>query len=290
MANFRKRWRSLAAAGIVAGVVAAAVGVGTSPAAAVSGLTLVRSTTVGPPGGLYFSEVSCPPGTRRTGGGARASSASIHIGVSRPSSEPGENWWSAGLGSTSPTASMTAYGICASTLSGYEMVMTEALPGAGAFMAVATLSCPAGKRVIGAGGSHAGQRGYVLDGIFIAPDLTGIVVRTLRTPFATPDTSPYAVAFAICVNPVPGQQRVMAATETSTGLSKSVSVNCPFGTRLHGLGGMLGGGAGQVGFQAMNPTSSFNRTLAGATVTARVLAGTNYQGAWRAEVYGVCAL
>jgi hypothetical protein len=261
-----------------------------TPAVALAGLVLVRSTTVGPtPGGLYFAEATCPSGTQVTGGGARASDGTLHLVAATPGAGSDRAWQAGGLGNGGSTTSMTAYGICASGMTGYETVRAEHLPAVGSFMAAATAMCPSGKRVIGAGGSNAGQPGYVVDGIWISPDLTSVQVRTLRSPGASPDTAPYALAIAICIDPVPGQQRVMAATQNSTGTVKSVSVSCPSGTRLHGMGGMLGGGAGQVGLQAVNATRTFTNSLAGASVTARVLAGNTYGGAWRVEVYGVCA-
>jgi len=270
---------SLAAAAVVASATALLVA---TPAVALAGLVVVQSTTFGPtPGGLYYAEATCPAGTRLTGGGARLSNGTATVSAAVPSFGNDTLWSAAGLGNGNPFTAITAYGICASGMSGYHTVRAEHLSPAGSFMAAATATCPVGKRVIGGGGSNAGQPGYVLDGIWISPDLTSVFVRTLRTPSASPDTAPYAVAVAICIDPVPGQQRVMAATQNSTGTTKTISVSCPFGTRLHGLGGMLGGGAGQVGLQSLNPTS--------ASVTARVLAGTNYQGAWRVEAYGVCA-
>jgi hypothetical protein len=274
----------------VAVVASAALVLIATPAVALPGLVLVRSTTVGPtPGGLYFAEALCPSGTQLTGGGARLSDGTARLMVATPSAGNDRLWQVGGLGNGNPSTSMTASGICASGMTGYQMVRAENLPPAGSFMAAATATCPSGKRVIGAGGSNAGQPGYVLDGIWISPDLTSVQARTLRGPGAAPDTAPLAVATAICINPVPGQQRVMAATQNTVGTAKTVSVSCPGGTRLHGMGGMLGGGAGQVGLQSLTATRTFTSSLAGASVTARVLAGNTYQGAWRAEVYGVCA-
>jgi hypothetical protein len=285
----RRFWitRTTGAAAVIAGVTAVLVA---TPAAALPGLILVSSATVGPtPGGLYYAEALCPVGTQLTGGGARAGDGSVHLVAATASVDGDPRWRAGGLGNGGASTSMTAYAICAAGMNGYRTVRAEHLPPAGSSTAAATATCPGGTRVIGAGGSNAGQPGYVLDGIWIAPDLTSVYVRTLRGPGASPDTAPYAVATAICVDPVPGQQRVTAATRNSTGTVKSISVSCPGGTRLHGLGGMIGGGGGQVGLQSLTATRTFTRTLTGASVTARVLAGANPPGSWRAEVYGVCA-
>jgi len=261
-----------------------------TPAVALPGLTLVRSTSVGPtPGGLFYAEALCPVGTQLTGGGGQAGVGPVRMAVMMPDFGDARLWAAAGVGNGNASTSMTAFGICASGMTGYQTVRAEHLPPAGSLMAAATATCPSGKRVIGAGASNAGQPWSILDGVWISPDLTSVLVRMLRIPGSAPDTAPYAVATAICIDPVPGQQRVMAATQNSVGSAKSIAVNCPSGTRLHGLGGMLGGGGGRVGFESLRPANSFTRTLVGASVTARVLAGTNYQGSWRAEVYGVCA-
>ena len=275
-------------AGVVILAATAVVFVAT-PAEALPGLVLVRSTSLGTPDRLYFAEAACPAGTQLTGGGARGSDGTLRVSVARPSADGNALWWAGALGNGNPSTTITAYGICATGMSGYQIVTAEHLPPVGSLMAAATATCPAGKRVIGAGASNAGQPGYVVEGVRISSDLTSVFARTLRGPTATSDTAPYAVAFAICIDPVPGQQRVMATTATSTGTVKSISVRCPSGTRLHGLGGMVSGGSGRVGLQALYPTTTFTGSPVGTSVTARVLAGTSYQGAWRAEAYGVCA-
>ena len=262
-----------------------------SPAFALPGLMAVRSTSVGQtPGGLFYAEALCPIGTRLAGGGGQASAGPVRLATAIADLGNDRLWSAAAVGNGNTSTSMTAIGICASGMSGYQTVLAEQIPPAGSLVAAATAVCPAGKRVIGGGGSNAGQPWSLLDGIWISPDLSMVYARTMRTPGAPPDSAPYVVAVAICIDPVPGQQRVMAATQDSIGTAKSVSVNCPSGTRLHGLGGMLGGSGGQIGLESLRPMPSrFGLPLGGATVTARVLAGSNYQGAWRAEVYGVCA-
>jgi len=274
---------------LVAAVVLAAVVIMAEPAAALPGLQVATTTTVGPDAsGIHTAVASCPAGTQLTGGGARLSTPGrVRLEAVSPDGG-GQSTFAAGIGNGNTlTTSLTSYAICASAMSGYEIVQVEDRPPAGASMAAATATCPAGKRVIGAGGNSAGKPSYVLDGIWISPDLTSVFVRTLRTADATPGTAPFARAFAVCIHPVPGQQRVMASTAFAQGNTKSISVSCPAGTRLHGLGGMLGGGAGSVGLASLQPIGP--ASTGGASVTASVLRFFGYNGFWRVEVYGVCA-
>jgi len=260
-----------------------------SPAAALPGLLVATTTTVGPDAwGVHTAVATCPTGTQLTGGGGNlVTPARVRLEAVSPQGG-GQSLYAAGIGQGfSLTTTLTAYAICASGMSGYEIVQAESQPPAGSFLAEATAVCPAGKRLIGAGGNSAGKLGYILDGIWISPDLTRVYVRTIRTPDGSPDTAPLARAYAICIDPVPGQQRVMAGTVYSDKSFQSISVNCPAGTRLHGLGGMLGGGAGYVGIQSLRPIGPASVT--GASVAATIPQHLKYTGFWRAEVYAICA-
>jgi hypothetical protein len=267
-----------AAIGTVAAVLVA------TPAAALAGLVVVTGTTVGPvAGGLHTALVTCPAGSSRAVGGGGRLLGSDHVRLDAVIPEPdGRSMFVAGIGAgNTVTTALTSYAICVSSAPGYELVQTESRPPAGSAVAEVWVACPAGKKVIGAGGNSAGERSYVLDAIFVASNLSGVYVRTVQSPDASPDVAPLARAHAICVTPVFGQQRVTARTDPSQASSQSISKNCPPGSRLHGVGGIIGGGGGHVGFELLQP-------LGPNGASAKAVAAEGYGGAWNVELHLIC--
>jgi hypothetical protein len=86
----------------------------------------------------------------------------------------------------------------------------------------------------------------------------------------------------VCVDPVPGRQRV-TATSGCTSNNKVVTVSCPTSTHLHGTGGSLTGAAGQAFIEAVAPWGTY-----GVIFSARE-DPTGYSGNWNADVYAISA-
>jgi hypothetical protein len=154
-------------------------------------------------------------------------------------------------------------------------------PAGSAATAVAT--CPAGKKVIGAGGRSAGKPDWVMDTMDVAGNLSSVYVETMTTEFAT-GIAPVAVAYAICINPVPGQQRVGAATAFDSN-DKTLTVSCPAGTRVHGTGGGITGALGQAYLDALLPSGG---APGGTHINAREDAN-GFARNWMVNAYAVCA-
>jgi hypothetical protein len=94
-----------------------------------------------------------------------------------------------------------------------------------------------------------------------------------------------AHAYAVCVNPLPGQRLVAANTASSTA-DKTVSVACPSGTQVHGTGAGLAGALGEAHLDRVGVFGAAN--LGGADVDAR----QDVDGAaapWSAYAFAICA-
>jgi hypothetical protein len=275
-------------------VVLAAIGslvVVDSPASAVSGLVVITATSA-ETGSQSFKGVNavCPAGKVILGGGADIVNGghSVQMGgiVPAPLGLPANSIWATAnedAAGTSNSWYIRAWAVCGSGVTGHQIVSAIDTPPAGSTFASAFAACPAGKKVIGAGGRSAGKPSYVLDTVDIQGDLSGVYVETIAAESPTPGTAPVAEAFAICVDPVPGQQLV-SATTGFTSSDKSLSVTCPSGTKVHGVGGGMTGALGQAHIDQLSPNGS-----TGAKIDAREDANGN-SGTWMANLYAVCAI
>lgn len=151
--------------------------------------------------------------------------------------------------------------------------------------------CPTGKRVVGGGGDVANGNGeVVLDRQQPDQDATGLERFVAG---ASEDGTGYEndwqlTAYALCADPLPGQQilAAMPATGTSDSLQGS-NVFCPAGQGQVGWGGSVNNGAGQV-----HITGLF-QFYVGAPPIGTVLNAREdtdgYDGAWSLSSYTVCA-
>lgn len=288
IAHNRKSRLLLLSAALLAGVVAP-VAIGT-PASAVTGLVVV--TTTSPERGsedFKGANAVCPSGTKILGGGADIVNGghSVQLGGLNPAplGLPANSMWAtANEDVPGYTGSwyIKAWAICASGVTGHQIVQASSAEPAGSTFAYATATCPAGKKVIGAGGRSASKPSYVLDTIDVAGDLSSVYVETAAAESPAPGTAPLAEAYAICIDPVPGQQLVTASSGF-TSADKTLSVSCPSGTTLHGTGGGMTSALGQAHLDMLAPTGTSS-----AKIEAREDAN-GYSGTWKFDVYAICA-
>ncbi|MDM4718247.1 hypothetical protein QTQ03_01105 [Micromonospora sp. WMMA1363] len=112
-------------------------------------------------------------------------------------------------------------------------------------------------------------------------DKVGVTVATFGG--AVPSPVPWSLeVHAVCVNPLPGQRRVPAVSPGDSA-DKTVSVGCPSGTRVHGLGMDLLNSFGEDAPVALFP----GQPLTSGTLIAREL-GAGTKATWGAEIYAVC--
>jgi hypothetical protein len=133
-----------------------------------------------------------------------------------------------------------AYAICATPLSGLEIVAIQSPTGSGSFDSVQAF-CPAGKKLVGAGGDVGGFGQVVLDGVIPFPTLGGVTARAEEDPNGYAGTW-FVRAWAICATPPPGLQLVSVHSGSSSS-NKSVTATCPAGKNLLGAGGHITDGS-----------------------------------------------
>lgn len=149
-------------------------------------------------------------------------------------------------------------------------------------MITATVACRPGARVYNANGGVFGGEGDVfLDDLRVAADLKSVTVTGAEDDDGT--AAPWGVrAEAVCGRPHPNHQRRTATSGTDSAGTKTVSAHCPAGTTLHGIGGEINGGAGDVRLAAVD-------SLVG--LEARVIAvedQNGFAGDWSVTAYAVC--
>jgi hypothetical protein len=260
------------------------------PAAAVPGLVTVMDTSPTGTGWLQGADPACPRGTKLLGGGADLLGGGHHVSIAGLNPLPGGTYdgslWATAVegawGSAGPW-SITAWAICGSGVTGYEIVEASSYPPPGGSVATATAYCPKGKKVIGAGGRQQGKAFVVLDSIHVPADLGHVTVETMYAE-AVSSNVPLAVAYAVCVDPLPGQQRVSASSPYDSN-NKLLSVACPAGTKLHGVAGGITGAGGQAYIDGLLPHGG---GLTAAQIDAREDV-TGFTGVWKVDVFAICA-
>jgi hypothetical protein len=145
----------------------------------------------------------------------------------------------------------------------------------------ATAFCPAGKRVIGTGGTVE-NAAFILDSVIVSPNLDSVTVEGYRTEYFRLNTGMDLAAYAVCVDPVPGLQRV-SVISGYTSLNKVLTLACPEGTRIYGTGASLTGAVGQAYVEAVAPWGTYGAVLSAREDT------TGHEWSWYAELYAICA-
>ena len=148
--------------------------------------------------------------------------------------------------------------------------------------------CPAGKRVLGGGAEIVNGQGQVV--------LQQLQPRRTATDDrfvvgAREDGDGFAGAwrlraFAVCADPLPGQQIIASTAPLSSDPQQSIVGLCPAGQREVGFGGKINNGAGQVRltdlYDFFGPPSSL--LIVGAREDP-----DGYAGQWSLSSYTICA-
>ena len=150
----------------------------------------------------------------------------------------------------------------------------------------ATVTCPAGKQVIGAGADTSvfspSPASLILDDIAPNPTLTSVTASAVESGAGT--TANWSVnALALCASAPPGLVLNSGPTPDNSS-NKSVTVPAPTGKRLLGTGYNTNGGTGAVLIDDLRP----NPELTG--VTAQALKTEGGSGAnWNVRAYAICS-
>jgi hypothetical protein len=224
------------------------------------------------------------PGQQVTGGGGGTISGASEVVMSRLRPDPPNNFLSTAYeddGGFAGSWQLRADAICATPLPGQEIV-SNTTPDGTANRSV-SVSCPAGKQVVGAAGEEFNGLGQViLDDVRPNAALTSVTVNGLEdqtgyTAFWT------LTARAICATAPPGLERVSAASGLDSS-PKSVTVSCPTGKNLLGMGYDTNTFNGEVLIDSFRP----NEALTSVTLSAvEDVDGNAFN--WSLTAYGICA-
>jgi hypothetical protein len=143
-----------------------------------------------------------------------------------------------------------------------------------------TVTCPPGKRVVGAGGTVTPQ--VVLDDVRPNASLTTVTATGYEDEAGDP-LDWLIHADAVCANPPPGLELVSAASPVDSS-NKRINASCPVGKNLLGTGAEIDGGLGQVVLDHVTPDAG----LRTATVTG-LEDETGHTPAWSLRSYAICA-
>lgn len=192
---------------------------------------------------------------------------------------------------TGPSANWAAqgYAICETYTVAHRLTLSKAAsPADSVAVKSVTATCPAGKKVVGAGGQNNAPTGkVVLDEITPLMNLSGVTAVGVETANGTTENW-RVVAYAICANApnVPGLELVSNTSTLDSNSYKYTYVDCPAGKKVTGAGG------------GINTTATGKVVLTGIAVHggpaprvsafgAETSGGTT--GNWEVNVYAICA-
>lgn len=257
------------------------------PVAAVPGLSVL--TTVGPSNSVAKSQSAvCPAGTAVIGGGGAITGSGlgqVGMDIVQPLADAG--LYSV-TGREDPDGvagnwAVTATALCATPPAGLEVVTGHSAVNSvnPKFLEV---FCPAGKRAIGGGGAALALGSGVSDVLLedLRVNQSSVTVAGVEAGNAFAGNWSVDVS-VVCVDPLAGDQRVLVDSVASSTATRSATATCPAGKRVHGVGGEIVGGEGQVRLTGMRPTSSTTVTVSAAED------GDGFSGTWKVRAYAVCA-
>ena len=177
---------------------------------------------------------------------------------------------------------VSAYGICGEAPAGLEYKSFHSFNNSDELKTGAA-QCSTGKKALGTGARTEGGDGQVIIEDLYVPENLLYVSAT-----AVEDSTGYSGnwsmwSYAVCANPVAGQER-REAPSVSDSNDKAVGVACGGGKKVHGVGGRINGGDGEVMHGAIYPTGD----LGSATLISLEEANGQADN-WNSEVFAICA-
>ena len=237
--------RTLAAVTAVLAGGASAVAVA-SPAAAIVGRVVVGVSS--PLSTDVFKQVNsiCPAGTVALGGGAGiiGGDFSAHVTATAPMAVSQGHVARAEVhaGGAAPWQ-VRSYSVCGSGVTGRSFVYEDSTIGAGLSTGSVSVACPVGKQVIGMGG-YVSADDFILSSVDVNSTLTSVTMWWARGLDVAGTLTGLAEASAVCVDPVPGLERVRVFSANDS-LDKVLLPTCPSGKLVYDVGGGVSGSLGQ---------------------------------------------
>ena len=179
---------------------------------------------------------------------------------------------------------MTVQAICTTPFPGQEVVsVASQLDSQPAKLA--TVTCPAGKRVVGAGAAidiNLNRREVVLETVRPDAALTTVTARAREDEVGTAGSWD-VTAYAVCAVAPSGLQRVTATSVAGSDEFARTSVSCPAGKHLVGTGGEVIGGLGQVLLDEISADAALTRTQVTGFEDQ-----TGFDPDWSVSAYAIC--
>jgi hypothetical protein len=180
--------------------------------------------------------------------------------------------------------SLTAWALCALPVPGWQIVSATSASGSPS-NATAIATCLPGQRPLGLGGwiDNPGLGQVILNDTYVTSTdtATGAIGIEDELGFAGLWT---VSAYAICADPVPGRQVVTSVSSLDSISPKSVSVSCPMGTTVHGLGARISGSIQDTTLDDLLPSANL------ASVTFSAFEDEDGEpGGWQLRGILVCA-
>jgi hypothetical protein len=257
-----------------------------TPAAsgAVPGLERVARTSESNSTNVKANGSPCPAGKRLLGGGGDITGGLGQVEMDRLT--PGLS----GLtviavedeDATAASWFVRTYSICANPIAGLQVV--AATGPSNSNNKHMTAACPAGKRLLGAGGEIVGQESrVVMNDLIPNPELTAVTVRGVENQNGTA-ANWFLRAYAVCASPLPGLQLAHGVSGLDSADSKNALATCQGGRRVVGAAAEITGGVGQVVLDDLTPNAALT------TVTATGFEDQDGTAEdWRVHAYAICA-
>jgi hypothetical protein len=184
---------------------------------------------------------------------------------------------------TTANWTITAIAFCSTPPAGLQYVQHTFAAGSSKTR-WSSITCPKGKKILGAGGRVSGAGGRVfLTGVTPSEDARTITATAYEDEAGT-SANWSVTALATCVTPTSGLEIVQAGTAQSSDVSiAAAALTCPEGTRLHGVAGEVSGGNGEVRLRHLDAAQSD-------TAIARAAEDpTGTDRMWSVRSFGICA-
>ncbi|GIG85132.1 hypothetical protein [Plantactinospora endophytica] len=278
--------RIVSTAGLASAAVLVAQLALVAPASAVPGLVL--KVAGGPDNSDWkTTNAECPVGTTVLGGGGRISDGNGQVVMDTMLPLVGGEAYSVtgredgnGFGGD---WSITTSALCAPAPAGLETrtQLSDNNSNVGKTMDV---ECPPGKKVLGLGAEMSGGMGrVVIDDLRPSADLTKISIAGMEDGGTDYLDNWTMVGKAICATPPAGLVRITGFGTLDSTTPKTAVARCPEGKRVHGVGGEIDNGQGEVRMTAMWANSSTTVTVTGAEEEG------GYGNSWAVKAYAICA-
>ena len=145
-----------------------------------------------------------------------------------------------------------------------------------------TATCPSGTVLIGGGFNFGGSLNR---GELHVPELRPVGNGMEAVAYEDPDgfaSNWIVTAVAVCANPLPGLEVVVAISPTSSATNRAIGANCPAGKELIGTLADAGGGGGRVVINRIEPSNTSVAVYANED-------GGGTANVWNVKAYAFCA-